>query len=180
MRVRGLSALLLCTACTLPAVLAPARTDTPAPPPTNGTAATAAITAVAGAVLAEVNRTRESRGLTALTGDAALNRAAREHAEELAARRTLDHSSIDPRRHTMTMRIEAAGATWTRAAENLASVSGDASRVPAAVVRLWLESDGHRVNMLGDAYTHTGVGVAVDRVGVWYVTQLYTVPRKRR
>lgn len=79
----------------------------------------------------------------------------------------------------MTMRIEAAGATWTRAAENLASITARPADVPAGAARMWLESDGHRANMLGADYTHTGAGVAVDTRGVWYITQLYTVPRGR-
>jgi uncharacterized protein YkwD len=143
-------------------------------PPSNTT-----IAAVARAVVAEVNRTRVAEGLAALSDDAALARAAREHSEELAARRTLDHNSTDPERRTMTMRIEAAGGTWTRAAENLANMSGAASSVPAQSAQMWLTSEGHRRNLLSPTYTHTGVGVAVDRRGIWYVTQLYVLPARR-
>jgi uncharacterized protein YkwD len=131
-------------------------------------------------VIAEVNRTRESQGLRALHADAALNRAAREHSEELALRRTLDHTSTHPARRTMTMRIDAAGGSWTRAAENLANMSGPASSVATQTVRLWLRSEGHRRNMLEPSYTQTGVGLAIDERGVWYITQLYVLPRTSR
>ena len=176
-RPRGLlSAVVLSAGCMVPIGGPPATAPTPVPePPTNATMA-----AVAGSVMAEVNRTRVAQGLAALSDDAALDRAAREHSEELAARRTLDHSSTDPERLTMTMRIEAAGGTWLRAAENLARMTGPSSRVPPQTVQMWLNSDGHRRNMLSTSYTHTGVGIAIDRFGVWYVTQLYVFPRPAR
>ena len=176
-RQRGLlSAVLLSVGCVAPIGAPPATASTPVPEsPTNATLA-----AVASAVMSEVNRTRVAEGLAALSEDAALARAAREHSEELAARRTLDHSSTDPERRTMTMRIEAAGGTWMRAAENLASMTGPSSRVPPQTVQMWLSSDGHRRNMLSASYTHTGMGVAIDRFGVWYVTQLYVFPRPAR
>ena len=165
-------AVLLCGACTVPAG-PPLPSSAPVPAP----ASDAAIAAVARDVIAEVNRTREASGLHALRADAALNRAARDHAEELAARRTLDHMSTNPARRTMAMRIDAAGGAWSRAAENLANVSGPASDVATRTVALWQRSEGHRRNMLEPAYTHTGVGIAIDARGVWYITQLYVLPR---
>lgn len=175
MRLRMLAILLLCGACTMPGGV-PVRTEPPAP----AAPGDASVSEVARGVIAAVNGARHARGAGPLTEDAALDRAAREHSQELAARRTLDHQSTSPARQTMTMRIEAAGATWTRAAENLASMTARPADVPAGTVRMWLESDGHRANMLEPDYTHTGVGVAMDARGVWYITQLYTVPRARR
>lgn len=167
--------MLMPLACAIPAGPPPAPTvPIPAPAPD------VTVDAVARDVLAEVNRTRVANGLNPLRDDAALRRAARDHSEELAARRTLDHTSTDPARRTMTMRIDAAGGSWSRAAENLANMSGPASGVPSRTVQLWLGSEGHRRNMLEAAYTHTGVGVAIDRHGIWYVTQLYVLPRTVR
>lgn len=168
-------ALLLCTACTMPiGVPQPAGgTDVPAATPD------ATLARVAQDVIDAVNATRRSNDAGALIEDPVLSRAAQGHSEELARRGQLDHNSTDPSRRTMTMRIEAAGGTWSRAAENLANMSGPASNVPAQTVQMWLSSDGHRRNMLTPDYTHTGVGVAIDRRGYWYVTQLYVIPRSR-
>ncbi|MEX1184063.1 MAG: CAP domain-containing protein [Gemmatimonadota bacterium] len=148
---------------------APAAPPGPQPPAAGGSA-------LAEAVVNESNRTRAAHGVRVLAMDEALNEAAQGHAEELAARRTLDHRSITPGRTTMSERIRAAGGTWVRAAENLANMSGPASNVPAQTIDLWLSSTGHRRNLLEPAYTHTGTGVAADARGVWYVVQLYTVP----
>lgn len=164
---------LLCSTCTIPAGPPPSpAVSVPAAP-----AADEAVAAVARDVLAEVNRTRVANRRKALREDPALSRAARGHSEELAGRRTLDHNSTDPSRRTLTMRIEAAGGVWNRAAENLAQVSAPASDVPSRTAHLWLRSEGHRRNMLEPVYTHTGVGVAIDQYGVWYITQVYVLPR---
>lgn len=169
--------LLLCTGCSLP--IGPReQTARPLSLPVSGP--DAVVEAVARNVFEAVNAERRRHGLAPLEQDAALQRAAREHSEELARRGTLDHNSTDPQRRTMTMRIEAAGGTWTRAAENLANTSGAASEVPQRVVQMWLGSEGHRANMLSSAYTHTGVGIALDSRGAWYITQLYVLPRTRR
>jgi uncharacterized protein YkwD len=173
-RTLVLTGLLLCAACTVPVSV-----------PRSAPAAAAAVSdatveAVANELLAAVNRARADNGLRPLRRVAALTRAAREHSEELAERRTLEHTSTNPARRTMTMRIEAAGGTWSRAAENLANMSGPASDVPWQSVQLWLNSAGHRRNMLESAYTQTGVGIAIDQRGIWYITQLYVVPRTGR
>ena len=171
----GLVTMLLLGACVMPGGMS-IPTGTQSPDAGAGVSATT----VARGVIAEVNSTRLGQGLDALIEDAVLNRAAREHSEELAARGKLDHTSTDPARRTMTMRIEAAGGTWLRAAENLAHVSGYASGVPGRTVNMWLKSNGHRRNLLSPDYTHTGVGVAIDPRGRWYVTQLYVRPRAVR
>ena len=171
-----ISVMLVCSTCTIPAGPPP---SPPVPVP-SAPAPSETLAAVAREVLEEVNRTRVANGRKPLRDDAALGRAARGHAEELAVRRTLDHASTDPALRTLTMRIEAAGGLWNRAAENLAHVSGPASDVPSRTVQLWLRSDGHRRNMLEAVYTHTGVGVAIDQHGTWYITQLYVLPRAFR
>jgi uncharacterized protein YkwD len=154
----------------------------PAPSPVGGTAPAeppvpSAVTTVEQGVFTEVNRARQQQGVSALLRDAALDVAARSHARELAARNTLDHNSVNEARRTPGMRVTAAGVTWTSVAENLASMSGSGVRVPQQTAGMWLDSPGHRTNMLNARYTHTGVGAAVDGRGNWYVTQLYVLPR---
>lgn len=167
--------MLVCAGCVMPGTIPPARGSGSAAP-----AVESALLDVARDVLAEVNRARRENGLEPMREDAALMRAAADHSAELAERRTLDHSSTNPARRTMTMRIDAAGGSWSRAAENLAHMSGSAAGVPTQTAQLWLGSAGHRRNMLEPSYTHTGVGVAVDARGTWYVTQLYVLPRTGR
>ncbi len=42
-----------------------------------------------------------------------------------------------------------------------------------AAVDTWLQSPGHRKNLLDRQYTHSGVGVALSRDGTYTMTQLF-------
>jgi uncharacterized protein YkwD len=171
--------LLSCSSCaSLPA---PPRAPPPRNAPPRPAPPTAAeLTAVARAVIQRANAVRAEVDAPALQEVPALTAAAQEYAHELAALRRLEHTSPTPGRTTMTQRIEAAGGTWQRAAENLASTSDVMLDVPRVVIELWLTSAGHRRNLLDLDYTTTGVGVARDARGYWYVVQLYVLPPLRR
>jgi uncharacterized protein YkwD len=168
-----------CSACvSLPVQTRPPARSIPAraaPPPT-----TAELEAVARAVLERANAVRAEVKAPALREVPALTTAAQQYAVELAARQRLEHTSPTPGRKTMTDRIEAAGGTWQSAAENLASTSDVMVDVPRVVIELWLTSAGHRRSLLDPSFTTTGVGVARDARGNWYVVQLYVLPPRRR
>ena len=59
---------------------------------------------------------------------------------------------------------------YTAAAENIAS----GQRTPEEVMRYWMNSPGHRSNILNSNYNNIGVGVARDQNGNLYWTQLFT------
>ncbi len=125
-------------------------------------------------VIDVVNGTRSSSNARALERNDAMMRAAREHAEELARRGELDHASNTPGRETFAKRLAAADApAWTLAGENLIELPYVAIDVPEEAVTGWLGSPSHRSQMLEASYTDTGVGVARDASGNWYVVQLF-------
>ena len=128
---------------------------------------------LAGDVMERVNRLRVKRGLVALEPDDRLASVARMHSEDMARRGYLDH--VDPEGRTPADRVESAGIRYTVVGENVVRTQG-ADDFAEASVRSWLESDGHRANMLNEEYTRTGVGVALDGTGTVYVTQLYLEP----
>ena len=51
------------------------------------------------------------------------------------------------------------------------------SRTPEAVVKGWMNSEGHRANILNSETSHIGVGVARDNARVLYWTQVFTTAR---
>lgn len=170
----ALAVLLACAGCVVPLAVPPA-------PPADAAPVVAGHHAeVAAALTAELNRQRRAQGLQVLRTDPALERAAAEYAQELAARRRLDHHSPTPGRHTHTQRIDMAGGRWQRAAENLARVPDEAGQVTPRVISLWLGSNGHRRNLLDPDFTHTGAGAFRDLRGEWWVVQLYTLQPPRR
>lgn len=112
------------------------------------------------AVVCEVNRIRDHRGLAALTVDRRLARAAVAHARDMVARRYFSHVTPEGRR--FTARLRASGyltgrAAW-RVGETLAWGRGDLSG-PATTVAGWMRSASHRRILLG-RYLEIGVGVA--------------------
>lgn len=118
------------------------------------------------------NAARSRAGMSALATDAALARAAQDYVRELAARGELSHASTRVGYETPMDRIDSAGLRVSAAAENLAALSVRAA-MPSAVIDMWLESAGHRRNLLNSAYRITGAGAAQGRDGIWYFVQLY-------
>lgn len=101
------------------------------------------------------NRERSKRGLPALKQDAALDRAAQRHAEDMAAKDYFDHQSKDGR--SPWKRIAAAllgEKPFGSMGENIAMGYPDAD----ATCDGWMNSPGHRANILRKTFTHIGVG----------------------
>jgi uncharacterized protein YkwD len=117
---------------------------------------TAALTA---AVLCLVNQQRTGNGLVALTDNAALDRAAQAHSEDMVARSFFSHTTPDGT--AFSTRILAAGypAGARAMAENIAWGSGSLG-TPAQVVTDWMNSPGHRANILNGALRESGIGIA--------------------
>jgi len=124
-------------------------------------------------VLAAVNAIRREHGLVELDPDAALGRVARAYSEDMRDRGFFDHRDPDGRR--AADRVAARGVPFRRIAENLGRV--DRAREPAdRAVRNWMDSPGHRANILDPGLLRTGVGVAVSPAGAVWFTQLFVEP----
>jgi uncharacterized protein YkwD len=118
-------------------------------------------TRTARATLCLLNAERAARGLGKLRADARLRRAADKHAGDMVARRYFAHESKSGA--TFVARIKRTG--WTRSrrswrvGENIGYGSGSLS-TPRAMVRGWMNSAGHRRNILARQFRLIGVGVA--------------------
>ena len=97
-----------------------------------------------------VNEERAKEGLSPLTVDASAAQAAQVRAEELVE--LYDHTRPDGS-SCFTALDQAGGSYWT-AGENIAV--GYSS--PASVVESWMNSPGHRANILSSSFTKIGVG----------------------
>lgn len=106
-------------------------------------------------VLELTNEEREAAGCEVdLTANADLQTAAQEHAEDMLENNYFDHESQDGT--TPFERMTAAGYDWSAAAENIAA--GQAT--PEAVMEAWMNSAGHKANILNCNLTELGVGYA--------------------
>ncbi|MFO8150488.1 MAG: CAP domain-containing protein [Trueperaceae bacterium] len=117
------------------------------------------------------NEARAVHGVQATVWDEGLARAARQHAAELAARNVLDHLGLEPDRRTVADRLARVGSPYATHAENLAAVPPglDTAR---ATVDGWLESPGHRANLLAHDFDRAGYGTALGADGTVFVTQV--------
>ena len=97
------------------------------------------------------NAARARNGCGALTSDRRLNVAAQGHSEDMAANDYFSHTGQDG--SSFADRIRAAGHP-SPGGENIAQGQEDADEV----VQAWMDSPGHRRNILDCAYTSIGVG----------------------
>ncbi|MEY9873779.1 uncharacterized protein YkwD [Streptacidiphilus sp. MAP12-33] len=113
------------------------------------------------AVLALVNTARAQHGCGALSASPALTELAQSFSREMAARGFFSHT--DPDGHTPWDRARALGIT-NLGGENIAR----GQQTPDAVMTAWLNSPGHRANILDCAYHSLGVGVFYGAGGPWW------------
>ncbi|MEV7674947.1 CAP domain-containing protein [Streptomyces sp. NPDC088752] len=112
-------------------------------------------------VLRLVNTERATVGCTPVTADARLASLAGAFSADMAARGFFDHT--DPDGNTPWARAQKVGVS-TLAGENIARGQTDA----AAVMESWMNSDGHRANILNCDFKTMGVGVYFGDGGPWW------------
>jgi uncharacterized protein YkwD len=131
---------------------------------------TSGLSALENAVLQLVNLERTSRGLSALTAVGKLNFAAEFHSGQQAKRGVMAHELFGVVAPTPGSRLDYAGYdAWTTYGENVAFGYATA----AAVMNAWMNSPGHRDNILNPNFTQIGIGIAVDGSGTLYWTQVF-------
>ncbi|WP_329284780.1 sigma-70 family RNA polymerase sigma factor [Streptomyces sp. NBC_01455] len=113
-------------------------------------------------VVALVNKERATAGCGPLTEDAQLEKAAQAHSDDMAARNFFEHTNPDGA--DPGQRITAAGYRWSTYGENIAQ----GQQTPEAVMESWMNSPGHRANILNCAFKNIGVGVHKGSGGPWW------------
>ncbi|MFD6247643.1 CAP domain-containing protein [Streptomyces roseolus] len=104
-------------------------------------------------VLSLVNAERAKAGCGPLTANATLARAAQAHSDDMAARDFFDHTNPDGA--GPGDRVTAAGYPWSTYGENIAM----GQRTPEQVMEAWMNSPGHRANILNCDFKELGVGI---------------------
>jgi uncharacterized protein YkwD len=142
---------------------APAQPSATAPPSGNAELETA--------VLQLVNAERTKAGCSALAANDQLTAAARGHSADMAARNFFSHTT--PEGVTFVTRINNAGYRWSGLGENIAM----GQRNPVEVMASWMDSAGHKANILNCDFKDLGVGVAANATGSLLWTQDFGSPR---
>ncbi|WHH61034.1 SafA/ExsA family spore coat assembly protein [Petroclostridium sp. X23] len=121
-------------------------------------------------VIRLVNAERAKNGLPALKANWELSRVARYKSQDMINKGYFSHQS--PTYGSPFKMMESFGIRYSAAGENIAK----GQRTPAEVMNAWMNSQGHRSNILSPSYTQIGVGLAKDKNGVAYWTQMFIKP----
>lgn len=117
-----------------------------------------------------VNAERAKRGLQLLAQNWELSRVARYKSDDMLKKGYFAHES--PTYGSPFHMMESFGIRFSAAAENIAC----GQKTPQEVMSSWMNSAGHRSNILSPSYTQIGVGAAKDSNGNLYWTQMFIKP----
>jgi len=123
-------------------------------------------------ILDLTNLERKKKELPPLKPNALLFKIAQAHSENMAKQGKMDHF-LDGK--TPGERVKEGGYVFSRAQENIAAA--DAGISIEELMKGWMESKGHRENILTPLCTEIGLGIAGDKEGKTYYTQVFGKPR---
>jgi uncharacterized YkwD family protein len=134
---------------------APAPVQEPAKAPAQEPAAapvSSAVSAYEQKVVELTNQERAKNGLKPLALDTELSKVAREKSRDMQSKGYFSHTS--PTYGSPFDMMKKFGISYRSAGENIAM----GQRTPEEVVNAWMNSSGHRANIMNSSYTHIGVG----------------------
>jgi uncharacterized protein YkwD len=117
-------------------------------------------------VIALTNQQRAAAGLGALSTDGRLTAAAQRSSNDQAAHETMSHTGSDG--STVATRATAAGYHWHIIGENVAVGYESATSVMTG----WMNSAGHRANILNPQFKNIGVSVTAAADGTLFWTMV--------
>jgi uncharacterized protein YkwD len=140
-------------------------------PSPNGLASSSSPISMERRVFDRVNEVRAEHGLRALVWVDQMAAVARNHSNNMATNNFFGHQ--DPQGRRTDKRLDQAGLDhWRQVSENIAWISGNSDPV-ARVVQAWMQSAGHRSNILDPVSRESGIGLAITPEGKYYFTQVF-------
>ena len=118
-------------------------------------------------VLRLVNVERQKVGVAPLSLDSSLSNVATVKSQDMIDKNYFDHNS--PTYGSPFDMMKQFGISYKAAGENIAY----GQQSPAEVMNSWMNSPGHRKNILSSDFTHLGVGIAKKSNGTIYWTQMF-------
>ena len=132
----------------------PTATETQVPPTFAGGCAPELNRGFESEVIRLINQERGKEGLAPLVEQSQLTQAARLHSQDMACNQFFSH--VSPTAGDVIARVTAQGYSYSAVGENIAAGQAD----PSSVVQAWMNSTGHRANIMNATYTQIGVGYA--------------------
>lgn len=142
---------------------APTPTPTPTPAPTNSPINLAEYELY---LVDLINAERVKNNLSPLAVDTELMKVARIKAEDMTANNYFDHTS--PTYGSPFEMMKSFGISYMSAGENLAG-----GQSAEWAVQAWLDSSGHRANIMTEYFTHTGIGISKSDLYGYVFVQMF-------
>lgn len=141
-------------------------TATPIPVPANPPP-TVSIEQIEQDIFRLTNEERVKKGVAPLVWSDSIGKVARTHSQDMNSRNFFDHTN--PSSQNPFQRLRAAGISFGTAGENIAA--GPNAEI---MVRNWMNSSGHRANILSPSFRKIGIGVATTGRYGYFATQNFT------
>jgi uncharacterized protein YkwD len=130
-------------------------------------------------ILDLLNQERKKEKVDELVLHPTLCKVAKQHSENMAKQEKLSHKLDDK---GVAQRVTDAGYDYRSIGENLAMSeveSGDDAppSTPKEIHQKWMESKGHRENILASKYREVGISIVRSKKGTYYYTQVFGVQR---
>ncbi|AJA48458.1 hypothetical protein CPAST_c23880 [Clostridium pasteurianum DSM 525 = ATCC 6013] len=138
----------------------------------SGQASNSAISAEATEVIKLVNVERSKNGLAPLKANAELSKVATAKAQDMIDKNYFSHTS--PTYGSPFDMMKKFGINYSAAGENIAY----GQKTPSDVMNGWMNSPGHKANILNSNFTEIGVGMVKDTNGTPYWVQMFINPGK--
>ena len=119
-----------------------------------------------------INEIRQQKGLNSLQNNEKLAQVARNYSRQMAQDNFFSHTGSD--NSTLRDRVRSGGISYRVVGENLFKSINASEPVPLAIEG-WMNSPGHRENILRPAFTQTGIGIW-RQGNTYYMTQLFMQP----
>lgn len=163
-----------CASAPAPAATTSNRPVSPASTPSAAAPVSLNISAVADEMILRTNAARRAAGLSALVRSVNLMSAAQLQADQMVRAGRMDHELPGQPYPTLKARLVAVQYNVRAAGENIA----EGQRGAAGALGTWMDSPGHRANILSKDYTELGTGVAAARNGRLYFVQVFARPAR--
>ena len=120
-----------------------------------------------------VNIERKKAGVNTLSYSNTMQKYARMKSEDMAVRKYFDHR--DPQGNLITEKMKNDGVKYSSWGENIAYIGGESADVLASqFMRNWMNSPGHRANILSPNFTGIGVGAYKTGNTVYATQEFYS------
>jgi uncharacterized protein YkwD len=127
-----------------------------------------AATGDAARIVELVNQERSKTGCSPVTANSKLNAAAQKYTDVMADSGVLSHTGPDGSQ--ISDRVEREGYVWSAIGENIAQ----GQQSPEEVMNSWMNSSGHRANILNCSFREIGIGIHEGDGGPWWTQDFGT------